>query len=172
MGVKLELLLLVLIAVMFMLGYTVKLSDEVSGKPIAQKEMQFTDATLTEVNTQKLLSTLSGTYGVRTGGVLTVDNLIYHTDSIERLWADRGRYVGETAYLDGRVRVKQKEGFNYSAEHAVYNKKTGVLDITSKFTAVLAKNIVHGNTAHYDTRKKILFAKEINAVLYTAQTRE
>jgi len=65
--------------------------------------------------------------------------------------------------------TKQKEGFNYKAQHAVYDKKTAILTITSKFTAVMDKNIVHGNTGWYDSRRKMLFAKEVDAVVYTAE---
>jgi len=169
MGVKLELLLVVLIVAMLSLAYTIKLSDDISAKKASKKEMEFTDTTFTEVDTQKLISTSYGTYGARVGGVLKIKNLIYHTDSIELLLSDEGRYIGEKVYLDGNVRMKQKEGFNYKAEHAVYDKKIGILTITSRFTAVMDKNVVHGNTARYDTRKKILIAKEIDAVVYTAE---
>jgi len=171
MGIKLELLLVILIVGMLSLAYTIKLSDNVAAKKTFSKEMEFSDTTFTEVNTQKLISTAFGTYGVREGGILRIKDLIYHTDTIERLLADEGRYVQNRVYLDGNIRMKQKEGFNYRAQHAVYNKKTEILTITSKFTAVMDKNIVHGNTARYDTRKKILIAKEIEAVVYTAENK-
>ncbi len=169
MGIKLELFLVVLIAVLLSLAYKIKLSDDVSAKNSSRKEMEFTKMTFTEVDTEKLISTSYGSYGVREGGILKIKDLVYHTDSIEQLLADEGRYAGEKVYLDGNVRMKQKEGFNYKAEHAVYDKKTEILTITSKFTAVMARNIVHGNTARYDTRKKILTAKEVDAVVYTAE---
>ena len=169
MGVKLELLLVILIVMMLSLAYTIKLSDDTSAQKVSRKEMEFTQTTFTEVDTQKLISTSFGTYGVREGGILKVKNLIYHTDSIEHLLADSGRYVKDKVYLDGHIVMKQKEGFNYRAEHAVYDKKMEILTITSKFTAMMNKNIVHGNTAWYDARKKVLVAKEIDAVLYTAK---
>jgi len=169
MGVKLELLLAVLIVVMLSLAYTVKLTDDIALKKISKKEMEFTDTTFIEVDTKKLISVLFGTHGIRQDGVLKVDNVIYHTDSIEYLFADKGRYTGNKGYLDGNIKVKQKEGFNYHAEHAVYDKKTEILTINSKFTAVMGRNIVHGNTGWYDTRKKVFYAKEIEAVVYTAE---
>jgi len=169
MGLKLELLLGILIVVMLTIAYKVKLTDDVSTKKAAKKEMEFTDTTFTEVDTEKLISIAFGTHGVREGGVLKVDHLVYHTDSIELLLADKGKYVGNKVYLDGNIRMKQKEGFNYKAEHAMYDKKTEILTLTSRFTAVMGKNIVHGNTGWYDTRKKMLFAKEVDAVVYTAE---
>jgi len=169
MGVKLELLLSALTVAILFMAYKVKLTDDIPIKKVSKKEMEFTDTTFTEVNTKKLISTSFGTYGVRQRGVLTIENIVYHTDSIDLLLADKGRYVGEKVYMDGNVRMKQKEGFNYKAEHVVYDKKTEIFTITSKFTAVMNKNIVHGNTGQYDTRKKILVAKEIDAVLYTAE---
>jgi len=169
MVIKLELLLVVLIVTMLSVAYSVKLSDDISAKKTSRKEMEFTHTTLTEVNTEKLVSTSYGVYGIRKDGILTIKELVYHTDSIERLVSDSGRYVGERVYLDGHIRLKQKEGFFYQAEHAVYNKKTEILEITSKFTAKMNQNIVHGDNARYDTRKKILSAQKINAVVYTAE---
>jgi hypothetical protein len=169
MVLKLELLLVFLIVIMLSIAYSVKLSDTIPPKKTSRKEMEFTHTTLTEVNTEKLLSTSTGSYGVRKDGILTIKALVYHTDSIERLLSDSGRYVGENVYLDGHIRLKQKKGFSYQAEHAVYHKKTEVLEITSKFIAKMNQNIVHGNSAQYDTRKKILSAQKIHAVVYTAE---
>ena len=77
MGVKLELLLVILIVMMLSLAYTIKLSDDTSAQKVSRKEMEFTQTTFTEVDTQKLISTSFGTYGVREGGILKVKNLIY-----------------------------------------------------------------------------------------------
>ena len=169
MGLKLELLLAVLIVTMLSIAYTVKLSDNVTTKKVAIKELEFTDTTFTEVDTEKLLSISFATFGIRRNGVLTVDNLIYHTDTIERLVADQGEYFSDEVYLNGHIKVEQKKGFRYFAEHAAYNKRTAVLTITSKFTAVMDRNIIHGVTGRYDSRKKVLFAKKVDAVLYTAE---
>jgi len=169
MGLKLELLLAILIVAMLSIAYKVKLTDDVSMKQTAKKEIEFADTTFTEVDTEKLRAVFYGTYGVRSRGILTVDNLIYHTDTIELLLADKGRYIDSKVYMDGNIRMKQKEGFNYKAQHAVYDKKTAILTITSTFTAVMDKNIVHGNTGWYDSRRKMLFAKEVDAAVYTAE---
>ncbi|AKF24760.1 hypothetical protein YH65_04690 [Sulfurovum lithotrophicum] len=169
MGLKLELLLGILIVVMLAIAYNVKLVDDVTTKERSRKEMEFTDTTFTEVDTKRLLSVLFSTHGTRQKGILSVDNVIYHSDTIELLLADKGRYFADKAYLDGNISVKQKEGFNYYAEHVIYDKKTEILTITSTFTALMDKNTIHGNTGWYDTRKKILFAKKIHAVVYTAE---
>ncbi len=169
MGIKLEVLLGVSILLILAAAYTVRLSDNVTSNATPQKELEFTDTTFTEVNTKTLVSTAFGTYGVRKDGVLTIRNLVYHTASIEHLWADEGRYMGDRVSLDGNIRIKQKEGFHYSAEHATYNKQNGILLITSRFTATMDKNTLHGNTARYDTRRKVFVGKEIDAVVYTAE---
>jgi len=67
MGIKLELFLVVLIAVLLSLAYKIKLSDDVSAKNSSRKEMEFTKMTFTEVDTEKLISTSYGSYGVREG---------------------------------------------------------------------------------------------------------
>lgn len=170
MGIRLELLLIVLIVTMLSLAYTIRLSDETQVQNRSSKEMEFTYTTFTEVNREKQIGTASGTYGVREAGVLKMYNLRYHTEAISRLLSDEGRYIGEKLYLDGNVTMMQKEGYLYTAEHAIYNKTTGVLTILSPFTAHMDKNIIKGASAIYDTHQKILTAKKINAVLFSVES--
>lgn len=169
MVLRLEPLLGILIVVMFAIAYNIKLSEDVTTKEFFKKEMEFTDTTFREVDIKRLLSVLYSTHGTRQEGILSVEKVIYHSDTIELLLADRGRYFSDRAYLDGNISVKQKEGLQYYAEHATYDKHKQILTITSPFTATMDKNTIHGNSGWYDTRKKIFFAKKINAILYTAE---
>jgi len=168
MGLKLETIItlgiIAIIATVFML----KITDGTTAVNTVTKELEFTNTTFTEVDTSDMKGRVFSTYGVRDKGVLTLDNLRYHTDNIELLSAKKGRYEGDKLYLDGDIVLKQKEGFDYSAEHAVYHTKTEILHITSAFEAVMDANIIHGYTLQYDTRKKEAFSREINAVVYTA----
>jgi hypothetical protein len=169
MGLKLEALIIVLIVAILsgtlMVKFTHKSSD---GKPFT-KELEFTSTTLTEVDTAIMQGRAFGTYGIRDAGVLTLHNITYHTKNIESLRAKKATYKEDKLYLDGNITVNQKEGFDYSAQHAVYNTKTQILDITSAFTGVMDKNIIHGYTLRYDTQKKEAFGKRIDAVVYTTE---
>ena len=147
----------------------VKFAHNTSDRERFTKELEFTDTTLTEVNTATMQGRSFGSYGIRDAGVLTLYDINYHTNDIQSLRAKKGTYKGDKLYLDGNITVNQKEGFDYSAQHAVYNKKTKILDITSAFTGIMDRNTIHGYTLRYDTQKKEAFGKRIDAVVYTSE---
>ena len=169
MGLRLEILIAVMIIAIFSVTLMVKFTHQSSDGKRFTKEMEFTDTTLIEVDTATMKGRSFGTYGIRDAGVLTLHNLKYHTKNIELLRAKKGTYKGDKLYLDGNITVNQKEGFDYSAEHAVYDKKTKMLDITSEFSAIMDGNTIHGYTLHYDVQKKEAFGKWIDAVVYTTE---
>ncbi len=169
MGLKLETLIIVAVVAILSGTLMVKFTHKPSDEKSFTKEMEFTDTTLIEVDTVTMKGRSFGTYGIRDAGVLTLHNIRYHTKNIELLRAKKGTYKGDKLYLDGNITVNQKEGFDYSAEHAIYDKKTKILNITSAFTAIMNDNIIHGYTLRYDMQKKEAFGKRINAVVYTAE---
>jgi len=169
MGLKLETLIIVVIVAILSGGLMVKFTHKSSDGKRFTKELEFTDTTLIEVDTATMQGRAFGTYGIRDAGVLTLHNLKYHTKNIELLRAKKGTYKGDKLYLDGSITLNQKEGYDYSAQHAVYDKKTKILNITSAFTGIMDKNTIHGYTLRYDTQKKEAFGKRIDAVVYTAE---
>lgn len=172
MGIKLEYILISIIVVIVGFVASLEIANVKHEKEPAGKELEFTNTTFVEVDTNKTQGTAFGTYGVRIGGVLTIDNLRYHTDSIKLLRALKGTYKGDEVYLDGNISVNQKKGFDYYAEHGVYNKKTEILHITSKYRAYMNENVIYGDTLIYDMRKKISWSKDPDALLYTAEKQE
>ncbi len=169
MGLKLETLIAIAIVAILSVTLMVKFKHENFDTKPFTKELEFTSTTLTEVDTAVMQGRAFGTYGIRDAGVLTLHNIIYHTNNIESLRAKRATYKEDKLYLDGNITVNQKEGFDYSAQHAVYNKKTKILDITSAFTGIMDKNRIDGYTLRYDTLKKEALGKRINAVVYTTE---
>ncbi len=169
MGLKLETLIVVTIITIFSATLMVRFTHDSSGGERFTKELEFTDTTLTEVDIETMQGRAFGSYGIRNAGVLTLQDIIYHTNNIESLRAKNGMYKGDKLYLDGNITVNQKEGFDYSAEHAVYDKKTKILDITSEFTGIMDGNTIHGYTLRYDVVKKEAFGKQIDAVVYTTE---
>ena len=169
MGLKLETLIIVAIVAIISVTLMVKFKHNVSAGERFTKELEFTDTTLTEVDTDTMQGRAFGSYGIRDAGVLTLHDIRYHTNNIQSLRAKKATYKGDKLYLDGNITVNQKEGFDYSAQHAVYNKKTKILDITSAFTGIMDKNTIHGYTLRYDTQKKEAFGKRIDAVVYTSE---
>jgi len=169
MGLKLEMLIAIAIVAILSLTFMVKFTHKPSNGKLFTKELEFTNTTLTEVDTVTMQGRAFGTYGIRDAGVLILHNLRYHTKNIELLRAKKGTYKDDKIYLDGKITLNQKEGFDYSAEHAIYDKKTKILDITSAFTGVMDRNTIHGYTLRYDMQKKEAFGKRIDAVVYTTE---
>jgi lipopolysaccharide assembly outer membrane protein LptD (OstA) len=169
MGLKLEILLVVLILVTSVVTMSTKLTEQNIKAQVVTKELEFTNTTFTEVTIHKREGVGFGTHGVREAGVLTVDNLRYHNDNVKRLLANKGRYIGKKIYLDGNVTVHHKPGYDYYAEHAIYNKKNEILYVTSPFVAYINKNIIHGDSLEYDMKKKEAYATMIDAVIFTTE---
>ena len=169
MGLKLEIILIIAMIAIVSVSVTVEIKNKKIVKKEPTIELEFTHTTFTEVDVNKTQGVAFGTYGIRDAGVLTVENLRYSTDSIKELRAKRGIYKGDKIYLDHNITVNQKVGFDYTAEHAIYDKKTEMLDITSPFTAIMNENIIHGNSLRYDTKNKKAFATDVDAVVYTKE---
>jgi len=169
MGLKLELLLVVLIIATSIVTMSTKLTDQNKKDVVVTKELEFTNTTFTEVTTVKREGVGFGTHGVREAGILTIDNLRYHNDNIELLLADQGRYIGKKVYLDGNVTVHHKPGHDYYTEHAIYDKQEEILYVTSPFVAYMNKNVIHGDTLEYHMREKEAYATNINAVIFTKE---
>lgn len=169
MGIRLEWVLAVTIVGIVSGVLMLKLSSTSDKNKTFTKELEFTDTTLIEVNTQKMQRRSYSTYGVRDNGILTLDNLVYHTDTIESLLANKGRFEGDMLYLDGDVVLQEKDGYTYETQHAIYDQKAEILNIIAPFTAHRDKNIMRGNTLRYDTRKKEAFGTTIDSVVYTSE---
>ena len=147
----------------------VKLGNAPKQRKAFTKDLEFTHTTFIEVDTQKMQGWAFGTYGVRDKGILTLDNIVFHTDNIDSLIAKKGKYIKEVLYLDGDVVMQEKNGYTYNTQHANYNQKTEILNITAPFTAVRDENVMKGKTLRYDTVKKEAFGTKVDAVLYTTE---
>jgi len=168
MGIKLEFLLTIAIIGIISGSLMLKLHNTPVSSKVFTKEFDFIDTTLIEVDTGNMKSRVYATYGVRDKGILTLDNLVYHSDAIEFLSANKGKYNDDMLYLDGDVVMQEKGGYKYKTQHAIYNQKTEILNITSPFTGVKGKNTLHGESLVYNTRKKKSYGYNCRyGVLYT-----
>jgi len=169
MGLKLEFLLVLLIAFTSVVTMSMKLSNQGSKTESEDKELEFTNTTFTEVTTEGREGVAFGVHGVRKKGVLVVDRLRYHNDSVTLLSAQKGTYQDDKLYLDGNVSLYEKEGFTYHTEHAYYHKPSAVFYATSPFMATMGKNTLRGERMFYRTQDKELYATMVEAVVYTAE---
>ena len=169
MVLRLETICILTIVVIVTGAMTLEVDDRAKKSTTSTKELEFTNTTFTEVDTQKLQGRAYGTYGIRDNGVLSLNNLVYFNETIQYLIADRGRLVGDVLHLEGNIVLEEEEGYNYKAKQAFYNQKTEILNITAPFIATRDKNIIKGDTLVYNTRKKELYGTNIYTVLYTAE---
>jgi hypothetical protein len=169
MGIKLEIILILLVAVIMSVALTVKISNSRALKEISTIELEFTDTTFREVDINKTLGISYGTYGVRDNGVLTVENFRYHNDSIKLLRSNIAIYKNNKIYLDHDVVFNQKVGSDYYTEHAIYDEKTEILHVITPYKAVMGKNIMHGDTLRYWTKENRAYSTNVNAVVFTKE---
>ena len=169
MELRLETILVLAIVVIVTGSVTLELDNSIKKNEIFTKELEFTNTTFTEVDTKKLQGRAYGTYGIRDDGVLSLDNLVYFTETIKYLISDKGKYIGDEIYLNGNVILEENQGYNYKTQQASYNQKTEILNVTAPFVAISDKNIIKGDTLIYNTRKKEAYGTAIDAVLYTAE---
>lgn len=169
MGLRLEPVLTVIIVVIISASLLVELTGTLDQKKAFTKDLEFTSTTFIEVDTQKMQGWLFGTYGMRDKGVLTLDNVVFHTDNIDSLTAKKAKYNKDVLYLVGDVVLEEKDGSVYTTQRANYHQKTEILNITSPFTSVRDQNVMKGKTLRYNTAKKEAFGTKVDAVLYTTE---
>jgi len=169
MGIRLEVILVTVIVTIFSAALLFKLNTSLQVENSSTKELEFTKTTFIEVNTEKMQGHIYGTYGRRDKGVLSLENLVYYTDTISRLTAQKGTYKGDLLYLYGDVFLEENDGYTYTTTQANYNQKTQMLYITAPFVGKRDKNIIKGDTLKYDTRIKKASGSTIDSVLYTTE---
>ena len=169
MAIKLEHILIVTIVVLISGVFMVKISNTPPPKQVFTKELEFTDTTLIEVDTDDMQSRAYITRGIRDRGILTIEDLVYISDHIESLSANNGIYYGNKLYLDGDVILQEKGGYRYKTEHAIYDQKTEILSITSPFTGVKGLNMIQGESLEYNTRERKASGTTVGTVFYTPE---
>lgn len=169
MGLRIEGVLSLAIVIIIGGSFMIKLNDNADKHKLFTKELDFTYTTFTEVDTEKLQGRAYGTFGTRDDGVLTINDLVYQTETIESLVAKKGTYMGNIIYLEGDVVMDDSNGYTYETQQAEYDQDTEVLNITAPFVASRDKNIIKGDTFTYDTRKKEAYGTIIDAVVYTVE---
>jgi len=167
MGIRIEFILLLLIAIVSVGAFNVKLNTKVKKEEIFTKELDFTYTTFREVDTKHLQAIAYGTHGVRDAGILTILNLVYSTEVIESLVAQKGKYIGNIIYLEGNVAFTDNKGYNCESEQAEYDQSTAILNITAPYVATRGENIILGDTLTYNTILKEAYGTVIDAELYT-----
>lgn len=169
MELRLETVSILAIVVIVTAVMTLDVDDKAKQNATFTKELEFSNTTFTQVDTHKLLGRAYATYGVRDNGILTLDNLVYLTETVNYLIADKGTYVGNVLHLEGNILLEEVKGYHYKTQEASYDQNTEVLKVTAPFVATRGKNVIKGDTLVYNTRKKEAYGTSIDAVVYTAE---
>jgi hypothetical protein len=169
MGIRLEIVLMLLFALIVWGSFTVKLNQDSKAMTVSTKELEFTKTTFTEVDTKRMQGRAYATYGVRNAAILTLDDVVYYADNITSLTAKKGRFEGDMLKLDWDVVMEDESGYLYKTDHARYNQKTQILNLTTAFSSQKDKNIFHGSSLVYNVATKEAFAKTVDAILYTVE---
>ena len=158
-----------MIVLIISVSLLVELSSTLKKRKAFTKDLEFTNTTFIEVDTEKMQGWLFGTYGVRDKGVLKMNNVVFHTDNITSLIGKYSTYTNGVLYLGGNVVMQEKDGYTYKTQHANYNQKKEILNITAPFTGVRDQNVIKGKTLRYDTVKKEAFGTKVDATVYTTE---
>ena len=169
MELKLETVLIIAIAVIVTGAMVLKVDSSANKHNLFTKELEFTNTTFTEVDTKKLQGRAYGTYGIRENGELTLNNLVYFTENIKYLVADKGHYVGDILNMEGNIELAEKQGYVFKTERAKYNQKTELLRVNARFEAVRDENIFQGIRLVYHTGRKDMYGEGVKAVFHTAE---
>lgn len=167
MGIRLEFVLAAAVIGIISGSFMLKLADTPVSSSTFTKEAEFNNTTLVEVDTDTMRNRMYATYGVMDKGVLTLDNIVYQGGNIQSVIAKKGRVKGDILYLDGDVVMHEKDGYRYETQHAVYNRKTEILNITAPFTGVKDKNVIKGDTLEYDMRNQKAYGTTVDTIFYT-----
>jgi lipopolysaccharide assembly outer membrane protein LptD (OstA) len=167
MGLRTEIVLFLAIIAIVYGSFTIKLDGAKKEDKPFTKELEFTSTTFTEVDTAKLQAKAYGTYGIRDDGVLLIHDLVYQTETIHSLVANRGTYKGAIIYLEGNVLMDDNNGYHYETQQAEYNQESEILDITAPFVATNDKKIFKGDTLQYHTRTEEAYSTVVDVILYT-----
>ena len=167
MAIKLEHVLIAIIVILVTGVFMIKIHNAPPPVHAFTKELEFTNTTLIEVDTNDMQSRAYIEHGIRDRGILTLADIVYMSDNIESLSANNGIYYGNKLYLDGNVILQEKGGYRYKTEHAIYDQKTAILSITSPFTGEKGLNMIKGESLEYDTKQKKASGSTVGTVFYT-----
>lgn len=138
-----------------------------TGTKVPQLEIE--DFTVYEIGKQGVQNVISGTLGRQFSSHYEVENAHYVENKNqlgEHLYADRGRFEKEVAYLDENVRYFREDGLSFESNHAVYHTKKEVLHVPEKFVLTQNENIIYGRKLNYNVKSGDIAAEKIDANYY------
>ncbi len=144
-----------------------------SEENIAQLEIE--DFTLYKIDTLGVKSVVSGTLARQYPKYYEVENAHYIENKnklSENLYADRGKFEKDIAYLDENVRYFREDGLSFESDHAVYNTKKEVLTVPESFVLTQNENVIYGSDLKYNSKTGSISARKIDANYYMKEKKQ
>ncbi len=144
-------------------------------KPLDIKQQKFIDVpqfkllsfTMYELDTNGLVTLMSGTRGTKYATRYVVHDIDYTDNSKEyvaNMTANHGVYKNEIVKLKGDVKYVREDGLIFKSQEATHNKKTGISHTDGKFTIYQNDSVVHGTKLVYNNIKDKIKAKKIDGI--------
>lgn len=137
------------------------------GEKVPQMEIE--DFRLYEIDTEGVKSVVSGTIGRQYELYYEVENAHYIENKNrlgEHLYADKGRFEKDIAYLNENVRYFRDDGLSFESDHAVYDTNKELLYVPKNFVLTQNENIIYGKELHYNAKSGEIEARQIDASYY------
>lgn len=132
-------------------------------------QMEIEDFTLYELNKEGVKSVVSGTLGRQYKTYYEVENAHYVENKNrlgEHLYADKGKFEKNIAYLNDNVRYFREDGLSFESDHAIYDTNKELLYVPKRFILTQNENIIYGNELHYNAKNGKITAQQIDANYY------
>jgi lipopolysaccharide assembly outer membrane protein LptD (OstA) len=166
MAIKIEWVLIFFITITLLVSFSLRVEDSIHKTGI-QKELNFKDTIFAEVDTSGLLSFANVKNGEQTNGILTMHDISFDKIDDTKVTANRAVYEKDEIVLSGNVKIKQKNGFVFNSQKAIYNTRSGKITSKDKYNATLNGNLLTGDNLSYDTKKLNATSSGIHAILHT-----
>lgn len=149
-------------------------------KPLDIKQQIFDDIplfeissfTLYELNTESLITLMSGDKSIRYKDRYTVSNIDYTDNSkkyIANMKADNGIYKDDIISLTANVKYMREDGLVFKTQNAIYNKKTNITYIEKDFSSQGQDYKLNGEALRYNN---VLNTALANRVTVSYQLKE
>jgi len=168
MGIRLDVILIVLISIIISVGLNFSLTSTPQTDNNFTKELEFKDTMLTEVDKTMILGKSFIGYGVSDNKVLVLKNITYFAEKLEYIKANEAKLDGHVLYLKGDIEVKETDGYLYKTQEAIYNQESKILNIYTPFSARMKNNLLEGSRLLYNLKDKKIYGRDIHTVFFTS----
>jgi len=166
MGIRVEWIAIAMIIIMLSVSFLFEAKHREAKNSTFKKEFDVYNSVTIEVDQEGIKNKLFSKYGVKESGVLTLTQMTYIGNSVEKLQSSQGRFVGNKIYLDYNVTALQNNGYYYESDHAIYDQQTQLLYVTSPFVGYVNNSVIKGSNLEYNRQEAVAKAHKINATFY------